>query len=432
MTVQVMEFPYGRDIPLASGQAAALFDSAGLRVANPTLQSAVRAARVLTDASIADGETITIHRLDTSTQIYTWKTTLTPTIGEVLIGASNTTALTNMASAISGGGTAGTDYATGTEPCLDYAVASDGTTLTLTAINYGDAYNTAVGNFAETGASASWAAATSGVDTPDFKEAINYGTQANSSAAPVARNGVFPICPTAAMLTAKLNHIEFDDDSATDFVRIDLVLLTTDHPAAGKPNGALYAGVLDDPTDLASGGATAEIPNSAHADFGDWLGGSFSVPDTDDVIQSNWMVIFNPYSGERAVAEIKTYDFNGGGGADQGLITFVVGGPMRIPSVLRTASVLWYLIYESNVGLAPELGAQAKLDVHSGVAMVESYAALAAPGTLAQMMYEIRGLLAELAVSGTTASLKGLDGSTSKATYTLDDAINPTSITRAS
>jgi len=378
--MQVMEFPYGRDIPLTGGQAVGLFDSAGLRVANPTLQSAVRAARVLTDAAIGDGDTITIHRLDTSTQIYTWKTTLTPTIGEVLIGASNTTALTNMGSAISGGGTSGTDYAEGTEPCLDYEVASDATTLTLTAINYGDAYNTAVGNFAETGGSASWAAATSGVDTPDFKEALDYGTQANSSAAPVARNGIFPVCPTAAMLTTHRNHIEFDDDSATDFVRIDFTLLTTDHPAAGKPNGALYAGVLDDATDLAADGLTVEIPNSTHGSFGDWLGGAFSPPDTDNIISSNWMVLFNPYSEDRAVAEIKLYDFDGGGGANQGLITTVVGGGFRIPTVLRDASVLWYLIYESNVGLAAELGTQAKADVNAEVSDVFKVDTVTLPG----------------------------------------------------
>lgn len=46
----------------------------------------------------------------TPTVTFTFKTTLTPTAGEVLIGASAATALTNLTSAIQGTGTAGTDY----------------------------------------------------------------------------------------------------------------------------------------------------------------------------------------------------------------------------------------------------------------------------------------------------------------------------------
>lgn len=350
--MQIFEFPYGRDIPLADGPFVTLFDSSSVHQ-SVALESAVRGARVLTDAGIATTETITIHRVDTSTQVYTWVTALTPIIGEVLIGVSNTTALTNMASAISGSGTPGTDYATGTEPCLDYDVASDATTLTLTAVNSGTYANTAIGNFAETGASASWAAATTGVVTPDFSTAIDYGTVVSSAVfAPFARNGVYPICPSAALLTAKRTHCELDDNSASVFERIDFLMLTTDHPLAGKPNGALYAGILDDPADLADNGTTVEIPNSAHADFVDWVGNTtVSVPDVDDIVAGNWMTLFNPYSGDRALAEIKAYDFTDAGfGTDQGQITFVTGGAMRIPGTLRNASVLWYLIRESNVG----------------------------------------------------------------------------------
>src|SRR3990167_7854349 len=185
------EFPYGLSVPLADADAVTLFlVTTGARVAAPTLQSAVQASRVFTDAGVAADETITIVRVDGSSVVYIWKAALTPTKNEVLLGASNTTALANMVSAITGAGTPGTDYATGTEPCRDWGATSDGTTITITAINYGDAYNTAIGNFAETCASGSWAAATSGVDTPDFKEALNYGTQANASAAPIVRNGV--------------------------------------------------------------------------------------------------------------------------------------------------------------------------------------------------------------------------------------------------
>lgn len=52
-----------------------------------------------------DGETVTIGGVT-----LTWKTTLTPTAGEVLRGANITASLTNMASAINGSAGAGTTY----------------------------------------------------------------------------------------------------------------------------------------------------------------------------------------------------------------------------------------------------------------------------------------------------------------------------------
>ena len=361
-----LEFPYGRDIPLTDGEPIEVFLGTGVMVTAPTLETGVRAIRVLTESgSFADGEAITIGRLDTSTQVYTLKTSLTPTIGEVLIGANTTAALVNLLRAITGTGTPGTDYATGTEPCLDWDVASDSTTLTITAINYGEDYDAAADAAAETGGSTSWAVATDGEDTPDFRQSLDFTTAATAVAAPAFRDGVAIFCPTAAQLTMKRGVFELDDNGGSDFLRQNIEVITTDHPAAGRPKGALYAGVLDATTDLSSGGTTVEIPNLSHGSAGDWVGGSFSVPDEDNVINSLWMVIFSPYSGDRAVAEIKSYDYTDVGfGTNQGKITFVVGGGMRIATVLRNASVLWYLIYESNVGLAAELGVQAKLDVN--------------------------------------------------------------------
>lgn len=362
------EFPYGRDIPLVDGGAIeVVLASTHVAVTNPTLETGVLAARVYTGTDVADNDTLTGARLDGTTQVYTWKTTLTAsTIGQVLIGASNTTALTNMASALSGGGTT-TEVTSGTEPCLDWDVASGATTLTITAINYGEDYDAPADAFAQTGASSGWAAATDGEDTPDFRQSLDFGTAATAVAAPKFRDGVAIFCPTAAQLTMKRGVFELDDNGGTDFVRKNVQVITTDHPLAGKPNGALYAGILDDPTDLASDGKTVEIPNSSHADHVDWVGNTtVSVPDVDSVINSLWMVLENPYSGARAVAEIKAYDFTDAGfGTNQGKITFVVGGAMRIPATLRAAAVLWYTIYESNVGLSPELGVQAKLDVNA-------------------------------------------------------------------
>lgn len=64
-------------------------------------------------------------------------------------------------------------------------------------------------------------------------------------------------------------------------------------------------------------------------------------------------------------------------------------------------------------------------------AVTESYAADGAAPTFTQSLLLIQQMLSELSVSGTTATVKKLDGSTTAATLTLNDSTNPTSITRA-
>lgn len=65
-------------------------------------------------------------------------------------------------------------------------------------------------------------------------------------------------------------------------------------------------------------------------------------------------------------------------------------------------------------------------------ALTESYSALHAAPTMAQLLFEIRSLLAEKGVAVTTLTAKKVDGSTTAMTFTLSDATSPTSITRAS
>jgi hypothetical protein len=63
--------------------------------------------------------------------------------------------------------------------------------------------------------------------------------------------------------------------------------------------------------------------------------------------------------------------------------------------------------------------------------MTESYAADGTAPTLAQALCLIQQSIGDFSISGTTLTVKKLDGSTTAATYTLDDAVNPTSRTRA-
>jgi hypothetical protein len=65
-------------------------------------------------------------------------------------------------------------------------------------------------------------------------------------------------------------------------------------------------------------------------------------------------------------------------------------------------------------------------------AMTESYSADGAAPTLAQAMFLAMQMLTHMTIVGTTLTVYRLDGVTPAATFTLDSATSPTSITRAS
>lgn len=64
--------------------------------------------------------------------------------------------------------------------------------------------------------------------------------------------------------------------------------------------------------------------------------------------------------------------------------------------------------------------------------MTESYAADGAAPTVAQALMMIQQMLGEFSISGTSLAVKTLNGSTTAAVYTLNDATNPTGVTRTS
>ena len=63
--------------------------------------------------------------------------------------------------------------------------------------------------------------------------------------------------------------------------------------------------------------------------------------------------------------------------------------------------------------------------------MTESYAADGTAPTLAQALFLIQQQLGDFEISGTTLTVRELDGSTTAATFTLDSSTSPTDITRA-
>lgn len=81
---------------------------------------------------------------------------------------------------------------------------------------------------------------------------------------------------------------------------------------------------------------------------------------------------------------------------------------------------------------ATALASNVITDIWQGTALTEAYAADGAAATPAQLLYLILAALTEFSISGTTITVKKLDGSTTAATYTLDSDTAPTSRTRAS
>lgn len=71
------------------------------------------------------------------------------------------------------------------------------------------------------------------------------------------------------------------------------------------------------------------------------------------------------------------------------------------------------------------------LSATGSAALTESYATDGSAATMPQLLYMIWSMLAEKSITTTTLTAKKLDGSTSAMTFTLNDATNPTAITRA-
>lgn len=84
----------------------------------------------------------------------------------------------------------------------------------------------------------------------------------------------------------------------------------------------------------------------------------------------------------------------------------------------------------TNAATSGDLTATMKASLLT-TALTESYAADGSTPTLAQFLYMIWSMLAEKSISTTTLTCKKLDGTTNAMTFTLSDATNPVSITRA-
>jgi len=131
--------------------------------------------------------------------------------------------------------------------------------------------------------------------------------------------------------------------------------------------------------------------------------------------------------------ELQT-DWADGGRLDLIQDIIAVDTTTDIPALIATAQAdLDTITGSDGVTLATAQGnyAPAKVADILTTALTEAYAADGAAPTLTQAVMLILQHLSESSISSTTKTVKKLDGSTSAATFTLDDATTPTSITRA-
>lgn len=145
------------------------------------VSSGAKATGVLTYTGVpADGESVTIGG-----RTYTFKAALTPTAGEVLIGASADEAYQNLVAAINGTGIPGTGYAASTTVNVNVSAVLDAATkkVTATALTFGVGGN----SFASTATTvdATWGAATltGGVNVATNTDLIGFAIEVTAGGA---------------------------------------------------------------------------------------------------------------------------------------------------------------------------------------------------------------------------------------------------------
>ena len=166
----------------------------------------------------ADGDTVTI-----GDKVYTFKTALTPTEGQVLINASAANALINLGRAINHSGTPGTDYSVAAANAYVEAGTPTATTLGVTA-RYGGTGGNSIAT-TETSTQLSWGAATltggTGSATANTISSITVGvlggvpTQLLSAAVDFVNNTVDTATAVAAAISAGPSTYEATSDSNT-------------------------------------------------------------------------------------------------------------------------------------------------------------------------------------------------------------------------
>ena len=226
----------------------------------------------------------------------------------------------------------------------------------------------------------------------------------------------------------------------------------------GKTGGFPEFGIVDSGTAQAATGTTLQLRSAAAFADSELIGATILIVSaTTGAGQSR---VITAYTGSTDTATVDTwtttptgtivYVVFAGSPASTSLIpavnatqfagqTITAAAGVTLPSSVAsptniTAGTITTVTNLTNAPTAGDLTATMKTSVATAAlttAMTESYAADGATMTLAQACYLIAQTIGDFSVSGTTLTVKKLDGSTTAATYTLDSGSAPTSRTRA-
>ena len=168
----------------------------------------------------ADGDTV-----DVDGTTYTFKTALStgPTVADqVLIGSSAATAATNLAEAIDGTGTLGTNVSTGTTANANVSAVATGSTITLTAITAGTAGNayTLTATGANTSVSGATFAGGAAAGTSTTTETNDLSTAADAQATlGLINSAIASVASLRGALGANVNRLTAASNVITNEVQ---------------------------------------------------------------------------------------------------------------------------------------------------------------------------------------------------------------------
>ncbi len=201
------------------------------------------------------------------------------------------------------------------------------------------------------------------------------------------------------------------------------------------PEAGLTIGAADQAEVLkANGAATVAMSGTfaAVSDADGWYDYTVATGDVDTVGEVVFSLqdssVARPAFTRGYVLEEAVYDalFAASAGLATDIAAILVDTGTTLPALLPTALVGGRM--DSTIdATGMESGAVSNILTTQ---MTEAYAADGAAPTLAQALMMIQQILGDFAISGTTLTVNKVDGATAAATFTLDSASTPTSLTR--
>lgn len=285
--------------------------------------------------------------------------------------------------------------------------------------------------------SADWTPATG-----DCKISIDGGNDANTTNLPAAvasTAALWALTLTAAELTGKLISVRIID-TATKAVEDQALFFQT----FGHASASIVRDVSTDP-------ATANVTQ--------WAGSAVATPDTagypkitvkagtgtGELSLSSGVVAADAVkiSTDATAADTLESLLDGGGGTLTANITGNITGNLS-GSVGSVTGAVGSVAGNVDGNVTGSVGSVTTVSDKTGyrlsatgvgdiltTTLTEGYAADGATFTIEQALYMIWAFMAEKSISGTTMTVKKLDGTTTAMTFTLNDGTSPTSISRS-